>query len=113
MKKIDFETHFVTKDYVRAMEENQGYPRYFINKQTGRRRLYYTDDVGEPLGDILLNKLLDTGEQRLKNMDEAGIDVQVLSLTSPGVEQFDPAMGTALARKINCEPATKISNAIQ
>jgi predicted TIM-barrel fold metal-dependent hydrolase len=103
MRKIDFETHFVTKDYVRVMEENQGYPRYGVDKQTGSRRLYYADGVGEPLGDILLNKLLDTGEQRLKDMDAAGIDVQVLSLTTPGVEQFDAAMGTALARQINDE----------
>ncbi len=103
MRRIDFETHFVTEDYVRVMEENQGYPRYIINRERGNRRLYYTDDVGEPLGDTLLNKLLDTGEQRLKDMDAAGIDVQVLSLTTPGVEQFDPAKGTALARQINDE----------
>jgi predicted TIM-barrel fold metal-dependent hydrolase len=101
MKRIDFEAHFVTRDYVRALEENRGYPRYSVDGQTGRRRLEYSDDVGEPLGDALLNKLCDTGEQRLKSMDAAGIDVQVLSLTSPGVEQFDPAMGTALARKSN------------
>jgi predicted TIM-barrel fold metal-dependent hydrolase len=31
--------------------------------------------------------------------------VQVLSLTSPGVEQFDPALGTVLARKCNDELA--------
>lgn len=108
MRRIDLETHFVTGDYVRAMEGNTGYPRYCVDKQTQSRRLYYTDDVGEPLGDVLLNKLLDTGEQRLKDMDEAGIDVQVLSLTSPGVEQFDPAVGTALARKINDELAVVI-----
>jgi len=103
MKKIDFETHFITKGFVRVMEESQGYPRYIVDKQTGNRRLYYTDDVGEPLGDALLNKLLDTGEKRLKDMDAAGIDVQVLSLTTPGVERLDPAKGTALARQINDE----------
>lgn len=101
MRRIDFETHFVTRDYVRAMENNEGYPRYFADRNTKSRRLYYADDVGEPLGDSLLNKLLDMGEKRLKDMDAAGIDVQVLSLTTPGVEQFEPATGTALARKIN------------
>jgi predicted TIM-barrel fold metal-dependent hydrolase len=110
MRKIDFEAHFVTKDYVRALEENTGYPRYSVDGQTGGRRLEYSYDVGEPLGDALLNRLSDTGEQRLKSMDAAGIDVQVLSLTSPGVEQFDPAMGTALARKCNDELAEVIQS---
>jgi predicted TIM-barrel fold metal-dependent hydrolase len=101
MKTIDFETHFVTKDFVQALEGNRGFPRYIFDGQTGHRRLHYTDDVGEPLGDALLSKLLDTGSQRLESMDAARIDVQVLSLTSPGVEQFEPAKGTVLARKCN------------
>ena len=108
MKSIDFEAHFVTKDYVRAMEQNIGYPRYAVDRQTGRRRLEYTDDVGEPLGDMLLNRLLDAGERRLESMDAAGVDVQVLSLTSPGVEQFDPAIGMDLARKCNDQLAEVI-----
>jgi uncharacterized protein len=108
MKRIDFEAHFVTNDYVRALEENTGYPRYSVDTQTGRRCLEYTDDVREPLGDILLDKLLDTGERRLEHMDAAGIDVQVLSLTSPGAEQFDPAIGTVLAQKSNDELAEVI-----
>jgi predicted TIM-barrel fold metal-dependent hydrolase len=110
MKRIDFEAHFVTQDYVRALEENEGYPRYSVNGQTGYRRLQYTDDVGEPLGDALLNKLVDTGSQRLESMDSAGIDVQVLSLTSPGVEWFEPAKGTALARKCNDQLAEAIQS---
>jgi predicted TIM-barrel fold metal-dependent hydrolase len=108
MKRIDFEAHFVTKDYVQAMEENTGYPHYSVDGQTGRRRLEYTADVGEPLGDALLTKLSDTGEQRLESMDAAGVDVQVLSLTSPGLEQFDPALGMVLARKCNNELAEVI-----
>jgi predicted TIM-barrel fold metal-dependent hydrolase len=107
--RIDFEAHFVTNDYVRALEENRGYPRYSVDRQTGRRRLEYTGDVGEPLGDVLLGKLRNMGEQRLEQMDAAGIDVQVLSLTSPGVEQFDPALGTVLARRCNDELADLVS----
>jgi predicted TIM-barrel fold metal-dependent hydrolase len=110
MTRIDFEAHFVTEDYVRALEENTGYPRYSIDGQTGRRRLEYTDDVGEPLGDALLGKLLDTGSQRLESMDAAGIDVQVLSLTSPGVEWFEPAKGAVLARKCNDQLAEAIQS---
>ena len=109
MKKIDFETHFITKDYVRTMEENKGYPRYMVNETTKNRRLWYTPDVGEPLGDALLNNLLDCGESRLEKMDQAGVDVQVLSLTSPGVEQFDPTHGAELAKRCNDELAETIS----
>ncbi len=108
LNSIDFEAHFVTLDYVQALEEHSGYPRYRLDPQTGRRRLEYTGSVREPLGDGLLGKLLDTGEQRLRDMDAAGIDLQVLSLTSPGVEQFDPARGTALARQCNDELAAII-----
>lgn len=107
MTRIDFEAHFVTKDYIRTLEENTGYPRYSVDGQTGRR-LHYTGDVGEPLGDALLDKLLDTGSQRVESMDAVGIDVQVLSLTSPGVEWFEPAVGTALARKCNDQLAEVI-----
>lgn len=107
-RRIDFEAHFVTASYVRAMEENPGYPRYLLDEQTGNRQLRYTEDVGEPLGDALLDRLLDVGEQRLAQMDAAGIDVQVLSLTSPGIEQFEPAKGTALATRINDELASVI-----
>ena len=36
----------------------------------------------------LIDQLCDIGDGRIANMDAAGIDVQVLSLTAPGVEQF-------------------------
>lgn len=101
MKKIDLETHFITKEYMDYMGRHKGYPRYGEDPKTGRRRLFYTPDVGEPLGDPLIQKLLDLGQGRLENMDKAGIDVQVISLTSPGVEQFDPAVGTSMAREAN------------
>jgi predicted TIM-barrel fold metal-dependent hydrolase len=35
-------------------------------------------------------KLLDLGKQRLGEMDAAGIDMQILSLNAPGVEQLSP-----------------------
>ena len=102
MKRIDFEAHFVTKEYAKTMIENVGYPRYVEDpKKQKSRRLYYTSDVGEPLGNALLNRLLDLGDERLKEMDAAGIDIQVLSLTAPGVEQFDAATGTSLAKSTN------------
>jgi predicted TIM-barrel fold metal-dependent hydrolase len=101
MKKIDFEAHFITKEWLEQMFENRGYPRYVKDKKTDAYRIEWGDGAIEPIGDILLNKLLDLGEGRLKSMDENGIDVQVLSLTIPGVEQLDPQIGTVLAGRTN------------
>ena len=49
----------------------------------------------------LVEQLTDLGEKRIAEMDAAGIDMQVLSLTSPGTEQLDAAAATAIAREAN------------
>lgn len=101
MKKIDFEAHFYTEDYIQAMYANDGYPRFKDNPQTNKRRLWYAADVGQPFADFLLDALLDLGERRLARMDACGIDRQILSLSAPGIEQLEPEIGTDLSRKAN------------
>ncbi|WP_028932325.1 amidohydrolase family protein [Pseudonocardia spinosispora] len=49
----------------------------------------------------LADKLGDIGERRIAAMDEAGIDVQILSLGPPGVEQLDAETAVAIARQEN------------
>jgi uncharacterized protein len=44
-------------------------------------------------------QLSDVGERRIAEMDAARIDVQVLSLNSPSVEQLDAGEAAALARE--------------
>jgi len=48
-----------------------------------------------------MDRLQDLGEGRLHDMDAVGVDVQLLLLTAPGVQVFDAAAGTALARACN------------
>ena len=47
---------------------------------------------------VILRALDDMGEGRLKVMDAAGIDVQVLSATTPGSQQMSAADAVPLAR---------------
>lgn len=54
-----------------------------------------------PTGKPLFDKLLDLGPGRVAHMDAVGIDVQVLSLTAPGVQVFHAAEATRLAAKSN------------
>jgi predicted TIM-barrel fold metal-dependent hydrolase len=49
----------------------------------------------------LLDQLCDLGERRIAEMDAAGIDVQVLSLTAPGVEQLNATEAVKLAHDTN------------
>ncbi|TKD49883.1 amidohydrolase family protein [Sphingomonas baiyangensis] len=51
--------------------------------------------------DDIVARLLDVGEGRVAAMDRHGIDVQILSLTSPGVQLFAPARASELARASN------------
>ncbi|MCW2685270.1 MAG: amidohydrolase [Mycobacterium sp.] len=46
-------------------------------------------------------KLVDVGEQRLRVMDDAGIDMQVLSVTAPGSQQVPADQAADLSAAIN------------
>jgi 5-carboxyvanillate decarboxylase len=57
----------------------------------------------------LVNNLLDIGAGRIAHMDKVGIDVELLSLTSPGVQIFDTDMATRLAAESNDALAAAIN----
>src|SRR5467141_3910674 len=56
---------------------------------------------GPGAGPEIVQRLDDLSVLRLKEMDEAGIDIQVLSHSIPGLQGVDAAIGVPLARRVN------------
>jgi len=54
-------------------------------------------------------RIRDLDSERLKDMDDSGIDIAVLSLTSPGVQIFEPVEASALSVRFNDELAEGIA----
>ena len=106
-KKIDVETHFITQKWIDALLDREDYPRLTHDESSDRWRLYYHEDVFEPFG--VRERLLDVGDGRIALMDDAGVDVAVLSLTAPGCEQLDAAVGSRVAAAANDALAAAIA----
>lgn len=54
-------------------------------------------------------RLFDLADQRIADMDDHGIDVQVLSLTSPGIQaELDPVVARQAAQRVNDQLAEAI-----
>src|ERR1700678_2249975 len=88
MRTITLEEHFVTESFLRA-----------------------TDAYGNATPawlDALQPKLLDLGAGRIAAMDDAGIDLQVLSLAAIGFDALDASTATSLASDVNDELAAAV-----
>jgi 5-carboxyvanillate decarboxylase len=62
-----------------------------------------------PIAGPFMPKLLDIGAGRIAGMDADGVDVQVLAVSAPGVQKFDPETGVSIARIAN----DRLSDAIK
>jgi len=81
-----------------TLEEHFATPEWFAGPgQAFLEELHHTGAWGARI----LKELPDVGDGRIAEMDAAGIDMQVLSLTSPGVEQADVDEQVAIAREAN------------
>jgi 2,3-dihydroxybenzoate decarboxylase len=106
-KKIAVEEHFSTVehlDQLRAILEKT----YPDQKVVEEERFIASDAPFLPISSTpqvreMLDALLDIGEGRSQAMNQFGIDMQVLSFVSPGVQVFDAASGTQMAKKVNNE----------
>lgn len=85
MKTITLEEHYASPGFLKG-------PGKGLVKESQNPESYISN---------ILEELCDIGKKRIAAMDAAGIDMQVLSLTSPGTEQLNAADATVLAKEAN------------
>jgi uncharacterized protein len=86
MKTITLEEHFATPGFLNG---------------PGRDLKEQAEKYNNARAITLMPQLCDLGDHRIAEMDRAGIDMQILSLTAPGVEQLEPSEAIALATETN------------
>jgi predicted TIM-barrel fold metal-dependent hydrolase len=84
MRTIALEEHYATKQFIDG-------PGAWLKARPG---------IAEPICEL--------GDARIRAMDDAGVDLAVLSLAAPGVEQLDGPTAIRLARECNDELATAV-----
>ena len=102
MKKIDFENHFYLRELIDYLGTRSELPKF--NKETNSVQL--REGLAAPYGKSwnyggsMLDDICDFSEERLKRLDEAGIDVAILS-SSPGIEELPEKEAIYFAKKSN------------
>ena len=87
---IDFEAHFYTKAAFDYLEARKDFPKLVKEQEADAYNLRFTDQITLFQNTEFINILCDVGAKRIKAMDAAGLDVQVLSFSSPGIDELDP-----------------------
>ncbi|HZZ60484.1 MAG TPA: amidohydrolase family protein [Roseiarcus sp.] len=88
-----------------ALEEHFATPAFMDGP--GRKLKERAETTGGRLASLVA-ELIDVGDGRVAAMDAAGVDVQALSLTAPGVEQLETEEAKAVARETNVALAKAI-----
>ncbi len=93
---IDIHTHMLTDQWVRLLEQHGG-PRYALGAVRGGLRAIHLD--GAPF--MTPVPAMFDWDLRIRNMDEARVDVAVVSLTCPNVFWGDADVSATAARFMN------------
>ncbi len=103
MTTIDLEAHFYTKAVFDYLTKRKDFPIFVKEQESDAYTLRFTDQISLFQNTEFIDILCDVGQMRLKAMDEAGLDIQVLSFSSPGIDEFAPdyAIAASLAIELN------------
>lgn len=101
MTTIDLETHFYTKAVFDYLQQRTQFPKLTQENEPGAFNLRFTEQITLFQSQEFIDILCDIGSKRIKVMDEAGLDIQVLSFSSPGIDEFEPDYATAASMAID------------
>ncbi|MGB5635070.1 MAG: amidohydrolase family protein [Waterburya sp.] len=79
-----------------------------VDQEPGFQKLY-EPFLKSSATKTMRQKLLDVGSDRIRDMDQSRIDMQILSLTAPGIQVFNTDKAIALAKKSNDQLAEFVS----
>ena len=91
---IDVHSHFYPSQYIEELKMGRGYA-YIEFDEYGSMIIKYEGDYN-----VVVKSHIDVLE-RIKVMDKCGIDMQILTLTTPGVEREPVDRGVKLAKIVN------------
>jgi 5-carboxyvanillate decarboxylase len=108
-RRIATEEAFATPELVKAwLEIARTDPQSSLDVPTGILSIFDNPRPGSNQ-DRFRRQLLDLDTERLADMDQAGVDMQILSVTIPGVQMFKPDVASAMAVATNDQLAAAIS----
>jgi len=111
VKRIAIEEHCLTDYFLEYLEGRKEYPKLeSVVDEEGQRRWRWWDSAGEFtywLPEFVVNRYSEIGDSRLQYMDEAGVDIQVLSFNY-NIDRLNAADALALTRKVNEKMAEAI-----
>ena len=108
-KRIAVEEEFTTFDVLLAQrkllaqnpQDEPGFTQFWGGMLDGLGVWGMLKEVVGAPGSMGVLRAMELGEGRIAAMDEAGIDIQVLQLTSPGVQVYDTRQAMDLAQSTN------------
>ncbi|PSJ40637.1 amidohydrolase family protein [Allosphingosinicella deserti] len=109
VRRIATEEAFATPELVKAwLDIARADPGSSLDVSTGILSIFDNPRPGSNQ-DRFRRQLLDLDTERVAEMDAAGVDVQLLSVTIPGVQMFEPALASRLAIATNDHLAAAIA----
>jgi 2,3-dihydroxybenzoate decarboxylase len=102
VKYVDTEAHFWTPEYLELLQ-SRGVPPKQVQAEGGYQTFFEPSapELSFTISQRLVDGLGDLTDTRVEAMDKAGIDVAILSLSGPGLDNLEPELQVEWARRTN------------